>query len=62
VRCIFTEPQFDSDAVDVLSENSHVGVGTLDPLGVELIPSKEMWFELMRNLVNNFTACLRNTA
>jgi zinc transport system substrate-binding protein len=61
VRCIFTEPQFDSDAVDVLSENSNVGVGTLDPLGAGLRPGKEMWFELMRNLVNNFTACMKST-
>lgn len=61
VRCIFTEPQFDSDAVDVLSENSNVGVGTLDPVGAELSPGKGMWFELMRNLVNNFTTCMKNT-
>ncbi|MGI9318583.1 MAG: zinc ABC transporter substrate-binding protein [bacterium] len=58
VRCIFSEPQFSSDAVEILTENSNVRVGVLDPLGANLAPGKQLWFQLMGNLVMELTNCL----
>lgn len=61
VSCIFTEPQFSSDAVNILVEGTDVRIGVLDPLGVAIEPGREMWFRLMQGLVSEMAACLTNT-
>jgi zinc transport system substrate-binding protein len=58
VNCIFTEPQFSSNAVNILVEDTDVRIGMLDPLGVEIKPGREMWFRLMQGLVSGMTGCL----
>ncbi len=52
IRCIFSEPQFQSPLVRVLTEDTSVKHGILDPLG------NGSYFELLNNLANSLTECL----
>ena len=56
--CIFSEPQFQPKIIDVVAEGVPVGKGVLDPLGAELAPGKDAYFELMRNLAGSMVSCL----
>jgi zinc transport system substrate-binding protein len=56
--CVFSEPQFRPDIVKVVLEGSGAHVGVLDPLGADLPPGREQWFELMRGLADALTECL----
>jgi zinc transport system substrate-binding protein len=58
VRCVFSEPQFQSAIVDVVLEDSHARHGVLDPVGASLAPGKEQWFALMQGLADSLEACL----
>jgi zinc transport system substrate-binding protein len=57
-RCVFREPQFPSPLVDTLVEGTGVRVGTLDPLGAELPPGQELYFDLMRAAADGLLECL----
>lgn len=57
-RCVFREPQFESQAVAVVVEGTPTKVGVLDPLGAELVPGPDAYPMLLRQLANNLTACL----
>ncbi len=52
VRCVFTEPQFDSSLVDSLIENTTARRGILDPLGAD------NYFTLLNNLAKSLNQCL----
>jgi zinc transport system substrate-binding protein len=58
VSCIFSEPQFDSKLIDVISEGSTVQSATLDPLGATLEPGPDLYPTLLRNLANDLNGCL----
>ena len=58
VRCVFREPQFSDRLVQTVIEGTMVKSATLDPLGVDIEPSAEMYFTLMNNLATNLTNCL----
>jgi zinc transport system substrate-binding protein len=57
-RCIFTEPQFEPKLVYTLVDGLGVKVGQLDPLGKELTPSPDCYFQLLRGLADNLLHCL----
>ncbi len=57
-RCVFREPQFEPNAINILAENSDVRIGELDPLGVGLSPGVNGYFLLMQKLGESFAACL----
>ncbi len=57
-RCIFREPQFEPQILAAITEGSDIYTGQLDPLGVGLEPGVNGYFRLMRNLAQEFTACL----
>lgn len=57
--CIFREPQFDSELIDFLIENAEIRVGFLDPLGADVEPGKDAYFQTMRNLVGALQECLQ---
>ncbi len=57
-RCVFSEPQFRPDIVEVVLEGSGARHGVLDPLGAELVPGKAQWFELMQGVAENLQHCL----
>lgn len=56
--CVFAEPQFEPELVNMLIEGTQARRGTLDPLGARLEPGPELYFTLMRNLAAGFAACL----
>ncbi len=58
VRCVFSEPQFRSSMVDVVVEGSGARHGVLDPVGSELSPGRELWFQLMENMASSLVSCL----
>ena len=58
VKCIFHEPQFSDRLVRTIAEDAGINTGILDPIGVDLMPGPELYFELMKNLADNFAKCL----
>ncbi len=58
ITCIFTEPQLRSPLLDRLVEDTGVRVGTLDPIGVDLPPGPELYFEMMRRNARAIATCL----
>lgn len=58
-RCVFSEPQFEPKLVAMLTEGTGVGSGVLDPVGVELKPGPEAYFQLMEGLGRSLRECLK---
>ncbi len=58
IRCIFSEPQFSGRTVNNLASELNISSGILDPLGADLSPGKQAYFELMTNLADNLAECL----
>lgn len=57
-RCVFAEPQFRPSIVNTLVTDTEAEAGVLDPLGAELEPGHDAWFQLMENLANDLEGCL----
>jgi zinc transport system substrate-binding protein len=57
-RCVFSEPQFKPKLVQTLVSGTQASAGKLDPLGGELPPGEDAYFDLMQNLSENLAACL----
>ncbi len=57
-HCIFSEPQFPSSHLKILTGNGQYYSGTLDPIGSSIPPGRDMYFTLMRRLVSDFVSCL----
>jgi len=58
VRCVFSEPQFESALVATVIEDTSAGREILDPLGADLAAGIEAYFSLLRNLANSLNRCL----
>lgn len=59
VQCIFEEPQFDSQIVNKLKENTKVKIGKLDAeWGSDNTDIKDVYFEMMESLARSFSKCL----
>ena len=58
VRCIFTEPQYSQKLVKTLIKDSSVKMGILDPIGADILPGPELYFNLMKNLSISLKTCL----
>ena len=56
--CLFREPQFTDRVLSIIQEGSPVRIGTLDPLGSQITPGADLYFQLMRTLADNLTDCL----
>ncbi|MDG4553873.1 MAG: zinc ABC transporter substrate-binding protein [Candidatus Competibacter sp.] len=58
-RCVFSEPQFQPALVEtIIASNPAVRRGVLDPLGAELPPGPEAYFQLLQGLATSLRACL----
>ena len=57
-RCLFSEPQFQSDLVTTLVEGTGAGTGVLDPLGGDGPSGQAAYFRLLRQMADNLKACL----
>jgi len=62
IKCIFSEPQFSGRTVQNLADELNISAGMLDPLGADLTPGNNAYFELMTNLANNLAKCLAQTS
>ena len=58
VVCLFREPQFPSRIVQTVIQETNAKEGELDPLGFDLTPGKNLYFELVTNLSKNLHECL----
>jgi zinc transport system substrate-binding protein len=57
-RCVFREPQFESALVQILLEDSDARAGVLDPLGADVTPGPNAYFELMESNTEALVDCL----
>lgn len=58
VRCVFSEPQFQPALVETIIAGSAARRGVLDPLGAELPPGPDAYFQLLQGLATSLHACL----
>ena len=58
VRCIFIEPQYSQKLVKTLIKDSSVKKGILDPIGADILPGPELYFDLLKNLSISLKSCL----
>ena len=58
VRCIFTEPQYSQKLVKTLIKDTSVKKGILDPIGADILPGPELYFDLLKNLSISLKSCL----
>ena len=54
VNCILSEPQFNPDIIKSIAKDTSVKTGVLDPLGANLKPGKDLYFDLIRNMSASF--------
>ncbi|NOY72402.1 MAG: zinc ABC transporter solute-binding protein [Gammaproteobacteria bacterium] len=59
VRCIFTEPQFNTPIIKTLTENLQLRTSTLDPLGVKDAHKPYGYIAMMEANVDKILACLK---
>ncbi|QQS54332.1 MAG: zinc ABC transporter substrate-binding protein [Candidatus Competibacteraceae bacterium] len=57
-RCVFSEPQFQPALVETIIAGGAVRRGVLDPLGAELPPGPDAYFQLLQGLATSLRACL----
>lgn len=58
VACVFVEPQFKPAIVRSLTRGLDVSIGELDPIGADLDPGPEAYFELLEGLADGLVDCL----
>lgn len=58
VRCVFSEPQFQSALVQTVIAGSPARSGILDPLGAEIPPGPDAYFQLLEGLADALRDCL----
>ncbi len=56
--CVFAEPQFEPAVVKTLIRGTSARAGTLDPVGADLTPGPDAYFDLMENLAKSLADCL----
>ncbi|HHJ80418.1 MAG TPA: zinc ABC transporter substrate-binding protein [Candidatus Tenderia electrophaga] len=57
-RCVFSEPQFPSKLIQIVTEGTNLKSATLDPMGMGLEPGETLYFELMHKLGQDLLGCL----
>ena len=57
VNCIFSEPQFNPSIAKTIAADTGVKAAVLDPLGAELNPSKDLYFDLIADMASSFSGC-----
>ncbi|MCV5005267.1 zinc ABC transporter substrate-binding protein ZnuA, partial [Escherichia coli] len=57
--CIFTEPQFNSNIIDVIIRGTNIHKGILDPLGIKTSLGKRSYLRFLLQLSNQYISCLQ---
>jgi zinc transport system substrate-binding protein len=58
IACVFSEPQFNAQAIDTLIEGTDARHAVLDTLGADFNPGPELYFEMMAQNLAAITECL----
>ena len=57
VNCLFSEPQFNPSIANTIAKDTGIKSAVLDPLGAELEPGKDLYFELISDMASSFENC-----
>ncbi len=57
-QCMFAEPQFGARVLRSVREGTGARSGVLDPIGADLEPGADLYFNLLRGLADDMRACL----
>jgi zinc transport system substrate-binding protein len=57
VNCLFSEPQFNPRIAETIARDTGVKAAIIDPLGAELNLGKDLYFDLIENIVSSFESC-----
>ena len=57
VNCLFSEPQFNPSIAETIASDTGVKAAVLDPLGAELEPGKDLYFDLISDMASSFESC-----
>ena len=57
VNCLFSEPQFNPSIAETIASDTGVKAAVLDPLGAELEPGKDLYFDLLSDMASSFESC-----
>ena len=57
VKCLFSEPQFNPSIAKAIAKDTGVNIAVLDPLGAKLNTSKDLYFQLIKNIALSFKNC-----
>jgi len=60
--CLFSEPQFEPAIVETLIAGTSARTGILDPLGADLEPGEQAYFELMDGIAKSLRSCLSTSS
>ena len=55
--CVFREPQFSDRLIKTVTDGTSANIGVLDPLGANIEDGPELYFKLLRQMVNSFVEC-----
>ena len=58
IKCVFSEPQFDTGLIELLREKTRANTASLDPMGSSLKAGSELYPALMRAIAAGFASCL----
>ncbi|MFQ0973795.1 zinc ABC transporter substrate-binding protein ZnuA [Gilliamella sp. CG35] len=56
--CVFIEPQFSPAIIEKLVNGTNVRIGELNPLGTDIMPSKDAYFQFLMKLTQQLLDCL----
>ncbi|MFQ0997587.1 zinc ABC transporter substrate-binding protein ZnuA [Gilliamella sp. CG25] len=56
--CVFIEPQFSPAVIEKLVNGTNVRIGELNPLGTDIMPSKDAYFQFLMKLTQQLLDCL----
>ncbi|MDU8946629.1 zinc ABC transporter substrate-binding protein [Ovoidimarina sediminis] len=62
VACVFREPQHSPAAAEALADDAGIGIGTLDPLGVDQAPGAGHYEAMMRALAASILDCVTDAS
>ncbi|MDX7990934.1 zinc ABC transporter substrate-binding protein ZnuA [Xenorhabdus littoralis] len=58
VKCIFAEPQFRPAVIHAIAKGTDVRIGTLDPLGSDIVLNKDSYMKFITQLSKQYASCL----
>ncbi len=58
IKCVFSEPQFDTSIIDIVAEGASVKISVLDPLGSSVPVDKDLYLTLLSQIGQSLSGCL----